>query len=288
LNPRLVLLCSVVVVLSWLSCGGAGVEGVVRPTGGEICLADERVCISVPPGALEQEEILRITPASDVPAAALSEGFDISSTSGRKVTFLKPATVRFALELVDAGGIENENILRIYTRGEGDWQPLDDSFVDRVRGVVLGGTLHLSPFVVLRSDRLPDGGLPIELDGGMRDSGVIVIPPFDAGRPDAGRPDAGTPDAGPPDAGPPDAGMPDAGPPDAGPPDAGPPDAGPPDAGPPDAGPPDAGEPDAGEPDAGEPDAGEPDAGEPDAGEPDAGEPDAGVDAGEPDAGDGG
>lgn len=268
---RLALLLAVVVVLSWVACGGSSVDGAVGPTGGEVCMPDRKVCISVPIGGLETQEILRISPGTDQPGGQLSDTYDINGTSGRPVVFVKPATVSFALDIVNEGGLENENLLRIYTRervdgGElGQWQPLENSFVDRVRNRVSGDTRHLSPFVVLRSDRLPDGGNPFEIDAGERDASVIVVPPFDAGPPDSGTPDAGRPDAGPPDAGPPDAGRPDAGPPDAGPPDAGPPDAGPPDAGPPDAGPPDAGTPDAGM-DAGV-DAGDPDAGDPDAGD---------------------
>jgi hypothetical protein len=257
------LFVAVLVLLSWVACGGPTVDGAVGPTGGEVCLPEKKVCISVPTGGMETQEVLRISPGAEVPGGALSDGYDISAVSGRQIAFLKPATVSFALELVRQGNLENENLLRIYTREHldggalGDWQPLENAFVDRVRNQVRGDTRHLSPFAVLRSDRLPDGGLPSELDGGPIDSGsVIVIPPFDGGRPDAGRPDAGRPDAGPPDSGTPDAGTPDAGR-DAGPPDAGPPDAGPPDAGPPDAGPPDAGPPDAGPPDAGPPDAGD-------------------------------
>ncbi len=282
------LVVVVAVVSSWASCGGASVEGSVGPTGGEVCLPDKKVCITVPLGALETQEVLRITPGAEVPGGALSEGYEISAVSGKPVTFVKPATVSFALSIVRSEGIENLNILRLYTKEANDWQPLDKAFVDRVRDVVTGETKHLSPFLVLRSDRLPDGGMPFEIDAGLLDGSVIVIPPFDGGRPDAGRPDSGVPDAGRPDAGTPDSGSPDSGVPDAGLPDSGPPDAGPPDAGPPDAGPPDAGPPDAGPPDAGPPDAGPPDAGSPDAGPPDAGPPDAGDDAGSPDAGDAG
>jgi hypothetical protein len=274
----------VVVIASWVSCGGATADGVLTPTGGEVCLPDRKVCISVPTAALEDQEVVRIGPSNDKPGGALSDAYDIASASGRPITFLKPATVSFSLDIVTQTGVENQNLLRIYTRdGDGDWQPLDNAFVDRVRNVVIGETRHLSPFVVLRSDRLPDGGLPIELDGGARDSGVIVVPPFDGGPEDAGF-DAGRPDAGRPDAGV-DAGI-DAGTPDSGTPDAGTPDAGF-DAGF-DAGTPDAGF-DAGTPDAGF-DAGVDagfDAGV-DAGF-DAGVDagfDAGFDAGEPDAGD--
>jgi hypothetical protein len=267
-------------------CGGAVVEGEVDPTGGEVCLPDNRVCITVPSGGLADRDVLRLTPGTDSPEGALSPAYDIAPTQAKGLTFLKPATVSFALDLVDASVVPSESLLRLYTREGDEWVPLSNPSIDRVKGRVIGEVSHLSPFVVLRADRLSDGGVPIQLDGGTRDSGV-VLPPFDAGAVrDAGRPDAGPPDAGPRDAGPPDAGPPDAGPPDAGPPDAGPPDAGPPDAGPPDAGPPDAGPPDAGPPDAGPPDAGPPDAGPPDAGPPDAGELDAGeMDAGEMDAG---
>ena len=283
-TQRVALVVAVVVVLSWAACGGASVDGTVGPTGGEVCLPDDKVCISVPIGGIDTTEVLRISPGAEAPGGALSDGYEISAVSGRPIFFTKPATVSFALDIVRQGNLENENLLRIYTRERldggalGEWQPLENAFVDRVRNKVRGDTRHLSPFAVLRTDRLLDGGLPNEIDGGVADGGgMIIIPPFDGGRPDAGPPDAGRPDAGRPDAGPADAGRPDSGAPDAGTPDSGTPDAGPPDAGPPDAGP----------PDAGPPDAGPPDAGPPDAGPPDAGPPDAGVDGGA-DAGDGG
>lgn len=279
-------LAALCLAVLWVACGGSSVSGEVGAAGGEVCLPDRKVCIEVPLGGLETQELVRISPGGDKPPAALSESYDISATSGKKLTFLKPAKVTMSMELVDAAVIEalpNENLLRIYTHDGERWVALSSQIVDRVRGKVTGTTSHLSPFVLLRADLLPDGGLPIEVDAGPIDSGMmIVVPPFDGGRPDSGTPDAGRPDAGTPDAGTPDAGTPDSGVPDAGVPDAGAPDAGAPDAGTPDSGTPDAGAPDAGEPDAGTPDAGEPDAGS-DAGV-DAGEPDAGEDAGEPDA----
>lgn len=255
----------------WLSCGGASVSGEVGAAGGQLCLPDDRVCLTVPLGGLEKQVPVRITPGTDKPPAALSESYDISAVSGQGLTFLKPATVSFSMDLVDQAvlaDLPSESLLRVYTR-EGDaWVPLADPGLDRVKRVVSGTTTHLSPFVILRADRLPDGSLPVEVDAGARDSGaVIVVPPFDGGRPDAGPPDAGTPDAGTPDSGTPDAGTPDAGTPDAGHPDSGTPDAGPPDAGLPDAGPPDAGaDVDAGADAGGEYDGGDPDAGDPDAG----------------------
>jgi hypothetical protein len=249
------------------------VQGTVPATGGELCLPDDSVCIDVPSGALAMDDVLRIAPTSDSPGGALSGSYDIASTQHPALVFLKPATVSFALDSFDAN-VPNETLLRVYTREDGgDWVPLDNAIVDRVKLRIRGDTTHLSPFVVLRADRLPDGGIPIEIDGGPRDSGHVE-PPFDASSIyDAGRPDAGTPDAGTPDAGTPDAGQRDSGQPDAGQPDAGQPDAG---------------QPDAGQPDAGQPDAGQPDAGQPDAGAPDAAVDDAGNDAGVPDAGDGG
>lgn len=274
------LLLAAVAAVAWLSCGGASVDGAVGPTGGSLCSPDKKICIDVPIAALETQEVLRISPGGEAPGAALSESWEIRAVSGKAITFDKPATVRVSLDAVNTEGIDNLNILRVYTKVEGgDWQPLAKSFVDRVKNEVIGETTHLSPFLVLRSDRLPDGGSPMEIDASVMDASVIIIPPIpDAGRPDAGRPDSGTPDAGMPDAGMMDAGRPDSGTPDAGVADSGVPDAGVPDAGVPDAGVPDAGVPDAGVPDAGVPDSGTPDAGF-DAGTPDAGD-DGGVDAG--------
>ncbi|MEW5743262.1 MAG: hypothetical protein AB1938_30415, partial [Myxococcota bacterium] len=217
---RWLLVVPVLALGLWSSCGGNSVDGGIDPTGGTVCLPDRSVCLEVPPGGLADYESFRIAPTSDIPAGALSPGYDISPTRSTRVTFLKPARVIFSLDLVQQDMVPNENLLRIYTYEEGatndGWQPLGASFVDRVRNEISGEISHLSPFVVLRSDRLPDGGIPMEGDAGMKeDSGVIIIPPVtdagrDAGIPDAGRPDSGVPDAGPPDAGPPDAGPPDA------------------------------------------------------------------------------
>lgn len=289
--PRLVVAALVFGLAIAFSCGGAGTEQNVTPTGGEVCLGDRKICIDVPPKALTDSVVLRISNGSDAPEASLSEAFDISANDGKPVKFELPATVSIKLSIVDANDVSSDTLLRIYTRDpeSQEWVALDAPVINRVRGEITGKTTHLSPFVVLRADRLPDGGFPNEIDASVRDSGVIVIPPIpDAGRVDAGQPprvDAGRPDSGTPV---PDSGMPpvDAGTPDAGQPpvDAGTPDSGMP---PVDAGTPDSGMPpvDAGTPDAGggfdaggEPDAGgEVDAGGgADAGDPDAGEPDAG------------
>lgn len=273
----LVALC---LAVGWLSCGGSSVSGEVGAGGGEVCLPDDRVCLTVPLGGLDKQVPVRISPGTDKPAGALSESYDIAAVSGQALTFLKPATVTFSMDLVDQAVLDDlpsESVLRIYTRDGDAWVPLSDPGLDRVKRVVSGTTVHLSPFVLLRADRLPDGTLPVETDAGMRDGGgQVIVPPFDGGRPDAGEPDAGTPDAGSPDAGTPDAGTPDAGTPDAGTPDAGTSDAGTPDAGEPDAGLPDAGDFDAGT----DVDAGADAGGEYDAGDADAGDPDAGSDAG--------
>lgn len=279
------------------ACGPAG-SGAVGGSGGEICLPERKVCISVPPLALEREVTLRITPTGDAPAGLIGEAWDISPSG---TVFLKPATVSIRYDGLPVPEELPTTLLRIYTRrGPADeespeeWVPLLKPRVNAVRGELEGDVRHLSPFFVLRADRLPDGGLP-QGDGGQVVVPPVIPPPFDGGRPDAGRPDAGRPDGGRPDsgmvmdAGRPDSGM-DAGMMDAGRPDsgfdAGPPDAGPFDAGVPDAGPPDSGVIDAGEPDAGSVDAGDPDAGSIDAGDADAGEVDAGQpDAGDPDAG---
>ncbi len=238
--------------------------------GGEVCLPDRKVCINVPPLALEREITLRITPTDHAPAGLIGEAWDIAPTG---TVFLKPATVSFNYEGMPIPDGVATQLLRVYTRGPGaegasdEWVPVNLPRINAVRGELEGDVTHLSPFFVLRADRLPDGGLPIQGDGGVvMPPPPPPPPPFDAGRPDAGRPDSGVMDAGIKDGGF-DAGIPDAGPRDAGTPDAGPIDAGMPDSGVPDAGPADAGEPDAGEMDAGEMDAGE----EVDAGDPDAG-----------------
>jgi hypothetical protein len=287
------------------SCGGSS-EGILSATGGELCAPDRKICIEVPPQAVSEQQRFRIAfPSADRPGGQLTEVWDIEALNQESYRFLKPAIIRIKFDAIDRTSVPDEQLLRVFSSRDGNWEVLGDLFYDKVRSEIRGSTLLLSTssikravsaFAVMRVDRLPDGGIPMETDAGPRpDGGTIFIPPIvDAGPPDAGRPDAGRPDAGRPDAGVPDAGVPDAGVPDAGRPDAGVPDSGMMvdagfdagvviDAGF-DAGVPDAGV-DAGV-DAGGAagvDAGV-DAGAPDAGV-DAGAPDAGTDAGDPDAG---
>lgn len=249
LNRRLVLIASVFGVVA--SCGGSN-EGILSPTGGELCSPDRKFCLDIPPMAVTEQQKFRVSfPSADRPGGQLSEVWDVEALNQESFRFSKPVIARVRLDAIDMTTVPDEQLVRIFSSRNGTWEVLGDVFFDRVRNELRGSTTLLatpslnravSAFAVMRADRNPDGGLPMETDAGpLPDSGIIVIPPVvdagrDAGRPDAGRPDAGTPDAGTPDAGTPDAGTPDAGRPDAGPPDAGAPDAGPPDAGPPDAG----------------------------------------------------
>ncbi len=190
-----------------VSCGGVGTEDTFLPSGGESCLGGRKICISLKPGSLTESTTLRLTSGSDAPHGALSEAFDISNVNGKAVKFLIPATVSIRLDIVDANDVPSQNLLRIYTRDpeSHEWVALDSPNIDRVRGEISGQTTHLSPFVVLRADRLPDGGLPIEIDGSVPDASVIKYPPIpDAGRPgkaDAGKPPVDAGGSGPVDSG---------------------------------------------------------------------------------------
>lgn len=292
------------------ACGSAN-QGTLTATGGEICSVDRKLCLEIPSQGIEASQTFRISsPSADRPGGELTEVWDIEALNVEEYRFRKPAIVRVKLDAVTQSGElrGDDQLLRVFIARDGVWEAMGDAFFDRVRNELRGTTLLLttkslkravSAVAVFRGDRLPDGGVPFEIDAGMMtgDSGMFFPPVPDAGRRDAGV-DAGMPvvDAGNRDAGV-DAGIPDAGQPvDSGIADAGMPpiDAGQPvDSGVPvDAGV-DAGVPvDAGFPDAGEVDAGQPvDAGSPvDAGEPDAGAPDAGSgdDAGAADAGDAG
>lgn len=206
----------------WGACGAASTEMSVGAAGGELCSSQKHICLVFPQGALEKQVTIRLAPTTDVPGDALSDGFEVSVTSGEPPHFLKAATVSFSFDAVHADSLAAENGLRVYVRLDGVFVPLDKPVVDRVLRTVRGETAWLSTFVVLRADRLEDGGVPVDVDAGQRDAAVIGPPPFDAGRPDAGARDAGMMDGGPRDAGVPDAGTPvDAGMRDAGIPDAG-------------------------------------------------------------------
>ena len=92
-----VLLVGLVAV--WVSCGQAGlVDGQVGPTGGELCLPDKKVCINFPSGALEDQEIIRISAGAEVPGGALSEGYDIGPSSLRPLKLAKTAGIPITTE----------------------------------------------------------------------------------------------------------------------------------------------------------------------------------------------
>lgn len=219
-------------------------RGTIDQLGGEACVPDRKVCLEVPPQALDAPISVKISTLADPPPATLGDAWQITAVGQPELVFHVPAQVVYSMDALPVDSVPSPNLLRVWRRTDaGEWDMLDRAVIDRVKNELSGDTLVLGDFVVMRVDRLPDGGLPIEGDGGVRDGGSVIIipPPVDGGRPDAGRPDAGPVDAGAPDAGPVDSGTPDAGPVDAGAFDAGPDDAGTPDAGAPDAGDVDAG-----------------------------------------------
>jgi hypothetical protein len=300
LGKKIVPCCVIGIVAIGItfSCGGANPSFQVDSNPGEFCTEDQFVCVSFPVGALKQFDTLTIQKGVQGPEAPLSDTYEISLRGLKGEPLEKPARVSFHFDAVQIPENLNETLLKVFTKENDEWVPLENPSVNRTTKRISGDTKHFSPFVIMRIDRLSDGGVPIAGDSGVRDSGIIVFP-FDAGGVDAGRPDAGRPDSGI-DSGVPDAGIIDAGF-DAGIVDSGIIDAGIPDSGI-DAGRMDAGIDagiDAGRPDAGIDagiDSGVPDAGVDagfDAGQLDAGVLDAGTDAGiqdsgTPDAGDAG
>lgn len=175
-SPALLLLVAYV----FNGCGSSTTAtGIVDPTGGEICLPDNSVCINIPPGALDQAVTINIKPTSDVAPAAIGQGYDISAgdsatNAPREVTFIKEAQVKFRIQTyLDQGADSGFDpyILRLFTKEEDQWVPLDTITppIDMVRGYLVGSTSHLSPFFILRADLLPDGGIPFQIDGGPKD-----------------------------------------------------------------------------------------------------------------------
>jgi hypothetical protein len=231
-SPWWIAVAVLVTVAALVSCGGTSIQGTVPATGGELCTSDRVFCVEIPPQAIAETQTFRIiAPSNDRPGGQLSEVWDVEVVGQREFRFLKPAIIRIKTSAVDSTNVQNETLLRIYGLKDSAWEVLGSFFSDRVRGeyrgsvsILSSGDKARSAFTVLRVDRLPDGGIPMETDSGaLPDAGVIVIPPV----PDAGRRDSGLMeplDAGrmEPDAGmmPRDSGMPtrDAGPPDSGPP----------------------------------------------------------------------
>lgn len=164
------------------ACSPPGTSSlIIGPTGGTVCLPEDKVCVDVPPGALTVGLTIKIQPGTDRPAGAFLDAWDIGPAG---TTFLKPVTVVFKVDPLfepDSGVAWSEEAmagksgvdplkLRLYTRYEdGPWEPLGISVppLDRIRRTLSGQVTHLSPFAILRTDRLADGGVP----GGSSDGG---------------------------------------------------------------------------------------------------------------------
>ncbi|MDP1919008.1 MAG: hypothetical protein Q8L14_22350 [Myxococcales bacterium] len=188
----------VVLSVGFASCGGSSTQVTIPASGGELCTPDRRICLEIPAQAIPETQTFRIFfPSTDRPGAQLSEVWDIEAVDKDQFRFLKPAVIRVRLDAVDMTQVRDDTVLRVFTSRDGNWEVLGNLFFDRVRNELRGTTSVLSTsalkravsaFTVLRVDRLPDGGIPMETDAGpLPDSGVIVIPPV----PDAGRRDAG-------------------------------------------------------------------------------------------------
>src|SRR5687767_11330115 len=84
--------------LTLSSCGGNSAGGYLGAAGGELCLPDRRVCISVPLNGLPDDKFISIRPSNDVPGGALSDSWSIGPDG---TLFLKEATVTFRYDGLD-------------------------------------------------------------------------------------------------------------------------------------------------------------------------------------------
>jgi hypothetical protein len=118
----------------------------------------------------------RTRPATD-PGGQVSEVWDIEALNKEEYRFAKPAIVRIKLDAVDLTNVRDDQLLRVASSIDGNWEVLGNLFFDRVRNEIRGTTSLLrtkstkrgvSAFTILRSDRLPDGGIPMETDAGPR------------------------------------------------------------------------------------------------------------------------
>jgi hypothetical protein len=118
----------------------------------------------VPPGALDHDVPITITPTSPPAAGSIGQVYEIGPTGTQ---FAQPASLRFAYTDAELAGQAPSDVA-VSTIANGAWVAVADPSVDPSAHTITGTTSHLSPYaLVAMANRLIEGGSD---DGGASTS----------------------------------------------------------------------------------------------------------------------
>lgn len=135
--------------------GGRTGETNIGPSGGTAASENGRASATVPPGALSQETIITVSPASNPPAGAIGTAFQFGPAG---TTFSQAVTISIAYDDTALNGVA-ETDLRLATAVNNQWQGTGNSKVETGTNVVSGETTHFSVFAIVPASLLPSGNI---------------------------------------------------------------------------------------------------------------------------------
>lgn len=137
--------------------GGEVLQATLGPGGGVLSLADGRVSLTVPAGALAEPTTLTLQPATLVPSEAIGPVFEIGPSG---LTFKEPVVLSFAYEEAALGDVP-ASALRVSTVGpDGGWLPVSLAHLDAANRRVSGMITHLTPYGLMPYTCKSFGGRP--------------------------------------------------------------------------------------------------------------------------------
>ena len=105
------------------------------------------ISVTIPPGALDHDITISITPIAAPAAGALGQAFEIGPTGTQ---FLQPVLITFSYTDAELDG-SAASAYAVDTIVDGAWQPVSAPMVDPYTHTISGTSTHLSPYALATS-----------------------------------------------------------------------------------------------------------------------------------------
>jgi hypothetical protein len=105
------------------------------------------VSVTIPPGALDHDITLSITPIAAPIAGSIGQAFEIGPTGTQ---FMQPALITFGYTDAELNG-SPPSAFAVDTVVGGAWEPVSPPIVDPFTHTIAGTTMHLSPYALATS-----------------------------------------------------------------------------------------------------------------------------------------
>ena len=147
--------------------GATSASALIGARGGVVSIPDHSLSVQIPPGALDGDLTITLTPIAPPIPGSVGQVYDIGPTGTQ---FKIPATLTFSYVDEELGG-RSRDAFAVSTVVGDAWQAVSPPLLDPDARTITGTTTHLSPYALSAAAATVDSSADASEDGGVHDAG---------------------------------------------------------------------------------------------------------------------